>query len=163
MLQKRPLAIILLLVAAPFVCGDLLTHAAAKPVTLRGVSATGDQDVPAIGKEEIKKMTLFRDWKVKEILGKPLVEQSVVTLEVKEDGAVSGKASVNRFFGKVEIDAEKLKFGPLGMTRRAGPRPLMEQESRYVKSLANVVAYKIEKNKTLLLLDKDGKPVVRCE
>ena len=54
-----------------------------------------------------------------------------------DENKVTGFASVNRFFGSVEIDGEgRVQWpGPFGSTRMAGPPPQMKQEDAFLKVL----------------------------
>ncbi|MDD9303833.1 MAG: META domain-containing protein [Desulfobacter sp.] len=50
------------------------------------------------------------------------------------DGKLSGFASVNRFFGQLDIDEKgRLEFSKFGSTRMAGPEELMDQEDRFLE------------------------------
>jgi heat shock protein HslJ len=59
-------------------------------------------------------------------------------VKFERDGKVSGFASVNRFFGSMQIDdAGKVKWSnAFGSTRMAGPPERMEQESVFLEMLA---------------------------
>ena len=59
-------------------------------------------------------------------------------VKFERDGKVSGFASVNRFFGSMQIDdAGKVKWSnAFGATRMAGPQERMEQESVFLEMLA---------------------------
>ena len=105
--------------------------------------------------------SIFGKWIVEKIDGRDVVDNSNCTIEFKADGSVSGDSSVNRYRGNVTIDGETIQFGPLAMTRRAGPPELMEQEARFMKALENVASFRVE-NTTLSLLDGEGKIIVRC-
>ena len=52
------------------------------------------------------------------------------TLEVKDDGSVSGKSGCNGFAGASTATADQLSFGPLAATKMACPEPQMQQEAR---------------------------------
>ncbi|OQY07826.1 MAG: hypothetical protein B6I25_00725 [Planctomycetales bacterium 4572_13] len=54
-----------------------------------------------------------------------------------DENKVAGFASVNRFFGSVEIDGEgHVQWpGPFGSTRMAGPPEQMKQEAAFLKAL----------------------------
>ena len=72
-------------------------------------------------------------------------EHQPITLNIAlENGqyAISGNAVVNNYFGSFEVltfdkEAQKgtLKTGPIGSTRKAGPQPLMNCESRFLNYL----------------------------
>src|SRR6185436_16073363 len=50
---------------------------------------------------------------------------------------VSGFSGVNQFSGDYQLDGRSLTFGPLAMTRRAGPPELMQQEAAITKALTS--------------------------
>ena len=65
--------------------------------------------------------------------------------ELRFDAAeqrVSGDTGINAFSGTYELDGYKLRFGPLAMTRRAGPEPLMEQEAALGRALSRTEAWR---------------------
>ena len=60
-------------------------------------------------------------------------------------GQVGGSAGVNRYFGSYKLDGSKLTMtGPMGSTMMAGPQPLMDQETEYLKAIQVAESYKIE-------------------
>jgi heat shock protein HslJ len=54
-----------------------------------------------------------------------------------EDQTIKGFASINRFFGSLQMDATgQVRWPtPLGSTRMAGPPELMNQENAFLKAL----------------------------
>ena len=57
-------------------------------------------------------------------------------VKFETDGKINGFASVNRFFGSVQVDDKGLlKWSPMGSTRMAGPEELMNQEDAFLKAL----------------------------
>lgn len=88
------------------------------------------------------------EWKLVKIGEKDVPKTVAATLGVTADGKVSGDTGVNRFFG--QLAKEKTLFGPLGMTRRAGPPEAMEVEAGFTKALSEVTRFAI-KDKTLTL------------
>jgi len=63
-------------------------------------------------------------------------EKPFIQFEVNEN-KVTGFASINRFFGSVEIDSDgRVQWpGPFGSTRMAGPPEQMKQETVFLKTL----------------------------
>lgn len=92
------------------------------------------------------------DWKLVKIGEKEVPKTVPATLGVTADGKVSGDTGVNRFFG--QLAKEKTLFGPLGMTRRAGPPEAMEVEAGFTKALSEVTRFTI-KDKSLTLFAGD--------
>ncbi|MDO8688136.1 MAG: META domain-containing protein [Dehalococcoidales bacterium] len=62
---------------------------------------------------------------------------------------VAGSAGVNRYFGAYKLDGNKLIIpgSTLVITAMAGPQPLMDQETEFLKSLQAAESYKIEGDK----------------
>jgi heat shock protein HslJ len=64
-------------------------------------------------------------------------------LEFSADGqSAVGFSGVNRFSGRYTQDGAALEFGPLAMTRRAGPPDLMQTESRFTRILSGVTGWR---------------------
>lgn len=82
-------------------------------------------------------------WKTESIGGEPVLDDAPCSLEVKADGSVSGNSTVNRFNGNATLDGQSIQFGPIAMTRRAGPPAHMDQEMRYMKALGDSVSFRI--------------------
>lgn len=71
----------------------------------------------------------------------PTLDGPMLTVEVSDDGRVSGNAGINRFSGS--LGAEGM-FGPMATTRRAGPHDLMAQEQIFLKHLEAAEGYEID-------------------
>jgi heat shock protein HslJ len=104
-------------------------------------------------------------WQVIEIYGETLPPRiegwKPLTLEFASDGqAVNGYAGVNGFGGRCSLEGQKLSFGPLGMTRRAGPPALMREEFNFTQALGQVATWRQE-GSTLVLLNGGGTAVIR--
>lgn len=104
---------------------------------------------------------LFGNWLAEDILGRGVVDRAQSSLQIAEGGQVTGSTAVNRFSGQAEIKGNRLMFGPLAMTRRAGPPALMEQESRYTQALGKVRSYRLDQAGKLELLDEQGETLIR--
>jgi putative lipoprotein len=99
---------------------------------------------------------LTGDWKLVKLGDEEVKAAEPPTLSVSEDGKVSGFAGVNRFFGGLAENnpaKEKTLFGPLGMTRKAGPPEQSKLEFAYTTALAEVNKFTIEKDSLTLLVD----------
>lgn len=105
---------------------------------------------PVAGQDNGK---LTGDWKLVKLGDEPLAADLMLTLSVAADGKVSGSSGVNRFAGKL-ADEKKL-FGPLIMTRRAGPPEAMAVEAAFTKALDEATRFEIKDDKlTLFAADK---------
>jgi heat shock protein HslJ/uncharacterized membrane protein len=74
-----------------------------------------------------------------------------------QDMTVHGTTGCNNYQGKIIIDEDKMKIGPLGMTRRFCEGSL---ENQYVKTLDQVRSYELNGMK-LLLKDEAGKVILK--
>ena len=100
-------------------------------------------------------------WLVEDIGGRGVVDKAQTTMQLAEDGSVSGDTSVNRYQGRATIDGNTISCGPLATTRRAGPPALMDQESKFLKALETVKSFRIEPTGLLSLLNDSGDTVIR--
>jgi len=92
------------------------------------------------------------DWKLVKIGDKEVPKTVEATLSVTAEGKVSGNTGVNRYSG--QLAKEKMLFGPLISTRRAGPPEAMEVESVLTKGLGEATRFTI-KDRTLTLFAGD--------
>jgi heat shock protein HslJ len=83
-------------------------------------------------------------------------EDAEITLVIK-DGRFSGQSAVNRYFGTVRIDKDKISLEPAGLTMMAGPENLMRIEQQYIKDLERINGWKADG--THLTLSSDGTPL----
>ena len=104
---------------------------------------------------------LTGNWLAEDIAGGGVIDNAQSTLEIGKDGSVSGSTAVNRYSGKAKIEGEKIEFGPLATTRRAGPPALMDQESKFTKALEKAARFRIEDSGLLYLMDETGKDILR--
>lgn len=82
------------------------------------------------------------DWRMTRstVDGKPLdLHGAEVTLSI-EEGAVAGKAPINRFHGSVDASGSSISFGPMAVTRMAGPPDLMAAEHAFLTALERVTS-----------------------
>lgn len=119
------------------------------------------QIYPSLDDAAVTMPSLTGKWLAEDIRGRGVVDRAQTTLEITTDGAVSGSTSVNRYHGQATIDGVRIKFGPLGVTRRAGPRALMDQESRFTNALQSVTHYRVDTNGLMFLLDDSGRELIR--
>lgn len=104
-------------------------------------------------------------WFVVELAGQP-VEPAVSgwamqSLEFDPDGQrATGHGGVNRFGGRYKEVGQTLSFGPLAMTRRAGPPAQMTLESRYTQALSRVSGWRQEGLQVVLIGTSGERAVV---
>jgi heat shock protein HslJ len=75
-----------------------------------------------------------------------------LSLEFTKNGQqASGHSGVNRFMGRCTQNEASLVFGPLAMTRRAGPAGQMALERRYTQVLSSVVGWRQDGEQLVLV------------
>jgi heat shock protein HslJ len=82
------------------------------------------------------------------------IEDSQVDLRF-EEGQISGRAGINRYFAGYEQDGSSLRIGNTGSTQMAGPQDLMDQEQAFLSALGSVASFQIV-GEQLRLLNGDG-------
>ncbi|MEN6346375.1 MAG: META domain-containing protein [Armatimonadia bacterium] len=97
------------------------------------------------------------DWYLSVCQGTPIIPDSGVTLRLT-DGRLGGNGGINQYFGSYKLDGNKIATSDLGMTKMAGPGPLMIQESTYVHALSLAATFRVSAT-TLELADATGKVV----
>jgi heat shock protein HslJ len=137
-----------LLLVLGTVSGGSFTSVARSDEPAPAVAAAAPADAPA---DETK---LTGDWKLVKLGDEAVPADADITLSVTAEGKLAGSTGVNRFFGGFDDTGKKL-FGPLGMTRRAGPPDETARETAFTKALDEVTRFTIEKDQlTLLAGDK---------
>lgn len=114
------------------------------------------EEMPVIAEKK-----LVGKWLAEDINGGGVVDIAQSTVEIGEDGSVTGNTAVNRYGGKANIVGQKIEFGSISTTRRAGPPALMDQESKFTMALESVVSFRIDDNGLLYFLNANGKEVLR--
>lgn len=86
----------------------------------------------------------------------PVASEARPTFAVDETGKVHGLATLNRYFGRMELGpGGQVRWGgPFGSTRMAGPEHLMDQETRFLRALQG--ATKAFFREGALVLEDDG-------
>ncbi len=101
-------------------------------------------------------------WLAEDIGGQGVIDAAQSTLEFRSVADVAGSGGCNGFFGRLELDGQQLRLGPLGSTMRACPEALMDQEQRYLAALEQTRSYRLDRDTDLLyLLAEDGTALVR--
>jgi heat shock protein HslJ len=72
------------------------------------------------------------------------------------ENKVTGYSGCNNYFGKISVEGDSIKIGPLGSTMMACPT--MQAEYKYMKLLESVDGYDVGNSELTLLLD--GEPVL---
>ncbi|MBL8355155.1 MAG: META domain-containing protein [Delftia acidovorans] len=99
------------------------------------------------------------EWRLLDIGGQAALPQPAATLAFPQSGQVAGHGSCNRFFGPVEIERDRVKFGPLASTKMACMGGAGEQESRYLGALQKAQRYEVKGNTLLIFPQDKGLPL----
>lgn len=106
------------------------------------------------------------DWKPVELNGKalqpmPTGDQGAHLWFDAGEKRMSGYTGLNQINGPYQLQGADLRFGPLVMTRKGGPGPLMQQESALAQALARTVAWRSAGGRAIELLDAGGRPLIK--
>lgn len=84
-------------------------------------------------------------WKLVELNGEAVGSSKLPSLTLDAaTGRVSGMAGVNRFNGTFQQQDAAVSFGPLAVTKMAGPEKDMKVEAEFLATLARVTAWKAD-------------------
>jgi heat shock protein HslJ len=101
-------------------------------------------------------------WLAENIDGGGVIDRLQTTLEIRDDGIVSGTGGCNRYAGSAAIDGDAIKFLPMASTRMACSAAAMRQEGKFHSTLEKVRTWRIDQaQKKLLLLDRQGFELMR--
>jgi heat shock protein HslJ len=90
-------------------------------------------------------------WQITELDGAPVTEsEDALLVGFGHDGRVSGSTGVNQFTASYSMNATYVTFGPMALTRRAGPPELAAQEAVIVGSLAGACTYHLERTRLVV-------------
>ena len=86
---------------------------------------------------------------------------TTIVVEFAASGSVAGDAGCNVFRGSFEVDDDSITIGRLATTQKLCGRPegVMEQEARFLATLARASRFTVDAD-TLLLLDDTATPVM---
>ncbi len=140
------------LIALSLVVAGCASRTAPNPAATAPGSAAGVVE-PRI---ELLTSLVGTNWTLIELDGAPapapLEGWEPQSLEFNADGLrVTGNGGVNRFGGRYTENGQTLFFGPLAMTRRAGPAAQMEAEQIYTRVLSRVVGWRQDVDKLVLI------------
>ncbi|MGL5167180.1 MAG: META domain-containing protein [Afipia sp.] len=101
-------------------------------------------------------------WLAEDIDGGGVIDRLQTTLEIRDDGIVTGMGGCNRYAGSATIDGNAIKFLPMASTRMACSAAAMRQEAKFHSTLEKVRAWRIdEAQRKLVLLDSGGFDLMR--
>lgn len=100
------------------------------------------------------------EWRVEDIRGAGVIDNSPATLLFGPDGRLSGNATCNRLIASYTVEGSKLTISPAGTTMMACPPALMDQERKLVDLLGKVSSYSIDHTGALVLTTTSGDQLV---
>lgn len=100
-----------------------------------------------------------KEWVAEYILGAPVIDMSHSSIQLNEDGSVTGNGGCNAYTGSYTLEGNTLTFGPMAATMKMCAEALSDQEMRFFQSLAAPLTIKME-NGLLNLVPAEGKPSV---
>ncbi|MFD1813267.1 META domain-containing protein [Rhodococcus gannanensis] len=83
------------------------------------------------------------------------IEKAAPTLQIADDGTVTGSTGCNSFTGRAEVSGETITFGPLATTRRACVPELAEVEQAVLTTLTGTATATVESDR-LQLMNTNG-------
>lgn len=106
--------------------------------------------------------TLTGKWLAEDIDGGGVIDRLQTTLEIRDDGIVTGMGGCNRYAGSATVDGNAIKFLPMASTRMACSTAAMRQEGKFHATLERVRTWRIDPaQRKLLLLDAQGFDLMR--
>lgn len=101
-------------------------------------------------------------WLAEDIDGGGVIDRLQTTLEIRDDGIVTGMGGCNRYAGSATFDTTTIKFLPMASTRMACSAAAMRQEAKFHSTLEKVRTWRIDQaQRKLLLLDGQGFDLMR--
>jgi heat shock protein HslJ len=101
-------------------------------------------------------------WLAEDIDGGGVIDRLQTTLEIRDDGIVTGMGGCNRYAGSATVSGGAIKFLPMVSTHMACPAAVMRQESKFHATLEKVRAWRVDRiQRKLILLDAGGFDLIR--
>lgn len=101
-------------------------------------------------------------WLAENIDGGGVIDRLQTTLEIRDDGIVTGTGGCNRYAGSANFDSTTIKFLPMASTRMACSTAAMKQEGKFHATLEKIRGWRIdERQRKLILLDGQGFEMMR--
>lgn len=95
-------------------------------------------------------------WLAEDIGGAGVIDNLQSTLQLSEDGSVSGTGGCNNFAGKAILAGDAISFGPLAATRMACVPAVNDQEAKFFDALSKTQSWRIDATGKLELFDSAG-------
>jgi putative lipoprotein len=100
------------------------------------------------------------EWRPTRIGSSNPPSKSKLFVQFKGDGKLTGHGGCNRFFGQYKISGNEITIGPVGATRMACLRPVIDLEMALFTALESAKTYRKDKT-NLVLMDATGKEQLR--
>lgn len=118
-----------------------------------------DSNTPSV--EEANVSPLLGLWQVEDIDQGGIIDYSMITLHIEENGRVSGSTGCNRYSANTIIENGFINISQAISTRKACPPALMNQEQRFLSALSSAVAYDLLENDIVIIVDQQGQQKLR--
>lgn len=143
------------MVIVRFASNPVAANAASDPTSLPAYRAVAkhlmaNDTAPLLGAE----------WKIENLDGGGVIDNSHATLLFLRDGRLAGSATCNRIIGSYKSSGENLTIEPAGTTRVACPEALMNQERKLLDLLPKITQFRVDGSGALVLSTADGRTVV---
>lgn len=101
---------------------------------------------------DISEQLTKHEWKIQEIGGENVIEDSDPSLVFMDDGSFAGNASCNRVLGNYSRKGDgRISFEPVGTTMMSCPEAVMEQEQKLLALLPQIDTFDIDESGVLFL------------
>lgn len=104
--------------------------------------------------------SIHGNWITERIQGHKVKSDIQSTLDIADNGNISGTGGCNRYMGNMLIEDKKIKLSPVGGTMMACPPAQMQQDDKFHKALSKVESWEIRKDR-LILIDAKNREVLR--
>ncbi len=100
-------------------------------------------------------------WRLEDLVGHGIIDNSQVTLQFMPSGKVSGRGGCNTYTGSVAFKGAAITFTPFAATLMACAPALLDQETRYFAALTQADSIAFDKTGALLIRVKgESKPLL---
>ena len=142
-------------------CGTTKTQVSEDaPESATQEAAVKTEAAPPSGAAEVDETALFgEEWKIEDIGGAGVIDDSSATLVFLPDGGLTGRATCNHFGTSYTIVGPAMTISPVGSTRMACPEALMNQEQTLLQLLPTVHSFGIDASGALVLTTADGQTI----
>mgnify|MGYP000119512927 CR=1 FL=1 len=138
--------------------GMLMIEGQAFPECVTQASAT-PVIAPAEGAVPPRDLTV-REWVVESIDGRGVVDNSRTTLTFDAQGQIAGRAGCNRYTGSYRLQGAQFSVHGVATTRMICVPALMDQESRFLRTLEAASTWRLQPDGSLLLSSPDGRKLL---